>query len=179
MCSNVTHRTLNSWLYYLVYTTFWFIINCNTYFRLMPFFCIHISQGSVATCLKRGGIFKHKFVANLLLSRLVKKILKIGLVKLWPRVWCIVFFWLTVYVDMLCPSHMKYNHLVNFTLQLKNAISLQQYDRSEQNLVWWCRTCVSSAPPIENVIFKIQDGGRPIHLRPVLSHRQILQFVDF
>jgi len=39
----------------------------------MPFFCIHISQGSVATCLKRGGIFKHEFVANLLLSRLVKK----------------------------------------------------------------------------------------------------------
>ena len=40
----------------------------------MPFFCIHISQGSVATCLKRGGIFKHDFVANLLPSRLVKKI---------------------------------------------------------------------------------------------------------
>jgi len=42
------------------------------YFRMMPFFCIHISQGSVATCLKRGGIFKHEFVANLLPSRLVK-----------------------------------------------------------------------------------------------------------
>jgi len=28
---------------------------------MMPFFCIHISQGSVATCLKRGGIFKHDF----------------------------------------------------------------------------------------------------------------------
>jgi len=40
---------------------------------MMPFFCIHISQGSVATCLKRGGIFKHEFVANLLPSRLVKK----------------------------------------------------------------------------------------------------------
>ena len=40
---------------------------------MMPFFCIHISQGSVATCLKRGGIFKHEFVANLLQSRLVKK----------------------------------------------------------------------------------------------------------
>jgi len=45
---------------------------------MMPFFCIHISQGSVATCLKRGEIFKHEFVANLLPSRLVKKILKIG-----------------------------------------------------------------------------------------------------
>jgi len=41
---------------------------------MMPFFCIHISQGSVATCLKRGGIFKHEFVANLLPSRLLKKI---------------------------------------------------------------------------------------------------------
>ena len=39
----------------------------------MPFFCIHISLGSVATCLKRGGIFKNEFVANLLLSPLVKK----------------------------------------------------------------------------------------------------------
>jgi len=36
-------------------------------------FDIHISQGSVATCLKRGGIVKHEFVANLLLSPLVKK----------------------------------------------------------------------------------------------------------
>ena len=28
---------------------------------MMPFSDIHISQGSVATCLKRGGIFKHEF----------------------------------------------------------------------------------------------------------------------
>jgi len=39
---------------------------------MMPFFCIHISQGIVAICLKRNGIFKHEFVANLLPSRLVK-----------------------------------------------------------------------------------------------------------
>jgi len=38
---------------------------------MMPFFCIHISQGSAATCLKRGGIFQHEFVANLLPSRRV------------------------------------------------------------------------------------------------------------
>jgi len=60
MCSKVTHRTLNSWLYYLIAIR-------------MPFFCIHILQGSVATRLKCGGIFKHEFVANLLPSRLVKK----------------------------------------------------------------------------------------------------------
>jgi len=39
---------------------------------MMPFCDIHISQGSVATCLKRGGIFKHEFVANLLQSLTVK-----------------------------------------------------------------------------------------------------------
>ena len=40
---------------------------------MMPFFCFHISQGSVTTLLKRGGIFKHEFVANLPPSRLLKK----------------------------------------------------------------------------------------------------------
>ena len=39
----------------------------------MPFSDIHISQGSVVTRLKHGGIFKHNFFANLLLSPLVKK----------------------------------------------------------------------------------------------------------
>ena len=41
---------------------------------MMPFSDIHVSQGSVATCLKRGGIFKHDFVANLLKSLIVKEI---------------------------------------------------------------------------------------------------------
>ena len=43
---------------------------------MMPFSDVHISQGSEATCLKRGGIFKHEFVANLLPSSLVKKFCK-------------------------------------------------------------------------------------------------------
>jgi len=67
MCIKVTNHTLNSWLYYLVIHH-----NSNTYFKMMPFFCIHISHGSVTTCLKRSGIFKHEFVANLLQSWLVK-----------------------------------------------------------------------------------------------------------
>jgi len=29
---------------------------------MMPFSDIHISQGNVATCLKRGEKFKHEFV---------------------------------------------------------------------------------------------------------------------
>ena len=44
----------------------------------MPFFDIHISQGSVATCLGRDGMFKQNFVANELLGPAVKKSLKIG-----------------------------------------------------------------------------------------------------
>jgi len=34
---------------------------------------IHISKRSVATCSRRGGIFKQEFVANLVLSLTVKK----------------------------------------------------------------------------------------------------------
>ena len=34
-------------------------VNYNSYFRLTPFSDIHISQGSVATCLRCGQIFKH------------------------------------------------------------------------------------------------------------------------
>jgi len=40
----------------------------------MRFFDIHITQGSVATRLRHGEIFKHEFAANLLLSPSVKKI---------------------------------------------------------------------------------------------------------
>jgi len=58
----------------LAYTTLWFSINRNTYFRLQQFSDIHISQGSVAPYLRRGGIFKHRFVANLPLSLSAKKI---------------------------------------------------------------------------------------------------------
>jgi len=36
-------------------------------------------QGSVATCLKRGGIFKHEFVANFFTAEFTsEKNLKIG-----------------------------------------------------------------------------------------------------
>jgi len=46
-------------------------------FQIDAIFDIHISQDSVATCLKHGGIFKHQFVANFPLSQSVKS-LKMG-----------------------------------------------------------------------------------------------------
>ena len=48
-----------------------------------------ISQGSVATRLGCGGVFKYDFVTNFLLSLTVKGQY---LVKLWARVRCLVFF---------------------------------------------------------------------------------------
>ena len=47
---------------------------------------------SVATCLKRDGIFKHEFVPNLLPSRLVKNFEnRIIVSEVMARVWCLVF----------------------------------------------------------------------------------------
>jgi len=41
-------------------------------FRLSLFFDINVSQGSVATFVRCGGIFNYSFITNLLLSPLVK-----------------------------------------------------------------------------------------------------------
>jgi len=45
MCSKITHCTLNFWLYYHVI--------CNPYLRMMPYFCIYISQGRWMACVGR------------------------------------------------------------------------------------------------------------------------------
>ena len=63
MCSKVTHRTLNSWLYYLVIHH-----QLQYVFQNDAIFCIHISQGSVATRLGYDGAFVYDFVTNFLLS---------------------------------------------------------------------------------------------------------------
>jgi len=54
---------------------------------------INISQGSVATPLRCGGICNDPFIANFLLSVKVKEFRKVVsiLAKLWIRVWCLVF----------------------------------------------------------------------------------------
>jgi len=66
---HVIYHSFNAWLYYLA------ILSLIT-IRISDwrhFSDVHISQGSVATRLKRGGIFKYEFVANLLPSRQWKK----------------------------------------------------------------------------------------------------------
>ena len=66
-----------------------------------------ISQGSVATRLGCGGVVIHQLVTNFLLSLTVKK-MKIGkyLVKLWARVWCLVFLTHGVELEILPINYM-------------------------------------------------------------------------
>ena len=92
------------------YTTLSFIINHNTYFRLPLFSDIHISQGSVATHLRCGGIYKYNVVANLPLSLSAKEFWKS--VNIWGRyghefTQFSVFFWLTVYIVIICNVYIK------------------------------------------------------------------------
>jgi len=61
------------------------------------FLNIDISQGSVATCLRRGGIFKYDFIINLLLSLTVKNFesrLTFGEVTDKSMVYCFFDSWL-------------------------------------------------------------------------------------
>jgi len=68
---------------------------------MMPFFWVHISQGSVATRLGYGVIFVYDFVTNFLLSLTVKKIWKSD-DSLWSygQEFGVLFFWLTVYLKL-------------------------------------------------------------------------------
>jgi len=59
MCSKVTRHSLNAWPCDLSLISMHISEWCH-------FSDICISQGSVAICVKLDGIFKHKFVANLL-----------------------------------------------------------------------------------------------------------------
>ena len=86
----------------------------------MPFFCIHISQGSVATCLKRGKIFKHEFVANLLPSRLLKKF--------WKSVSCFLTHGVETYAIV------RWTFDVHLTANLPRNLPVKKIHKSVKNL---------------------------------------------
>ena len=56
------------------YTMLWCNDNHNTCFRLLLFSGTNISQGSVETCLRCGGIFYYCFAKNILLSLSLKEV---------------------------------------------------------------------------------------------------------
>ena len=72
---------------------------------------------------------------------------------------------ISLFLTLTKLCHVKHDHLVNFYISLEKSkkivISLQQHDRSSQNLAWWCTTCLSSAPPIKSN-FKNPRRGRPM-----------------
>ena len=61
-----------------------------------------VSQGSVATRLRCGGILNDPFITQSLLSPRVKKILKIGqhLPKLWAIKYRVVFYDTLMYINV-------------------------------------------------------------------------------
>jgi len=88
------------WLWHKSVDTFKLSLNLllnRTFFQIIPSFPdIYISQGSVATRLRRSWIFTDHFVTRSLLSPLCETIWKIcqRLTKFWTKVGCPVF-WLT------------------------------------------------------------------------------------
>ena len=94
------------------------------------FLHIDISQGSVATRLRCGGIFKYELVANLPLSLLVKDFWKlVNICGSYGQEFGVLFFWDTVYcgavagvrVDGCVVGDPVEHTLTNFLLALKMA----------------------------------------------------------
>ena len=90
---------------------------------------IHISQGSVATYWRCGGIFKYEFVANLPLSVLVKEFWKS--VNIWGsygQEFSVLFFWDTVYYSLSVWA--------SFTGEWVAGESSNQSKKSRVTFVW-------------------------------------------
>ena len=124
--------------------------NHNAYFRLLPVSDIHISQGSVATYLRCGGILKYVFVANLPMSLSVKKFWKS--VNIWGsygQKFSVLFFWDTVYNCALaaCVVDTPTVHILCRTSSVQRAsqwvyvcmcVSMCQW---QANCIWRCCCC--------------------------------------
>jgi len=80
----------------------------------------NISQGSVATHLGCGGVFKENFVTNFLLSLTVKKLWKS--VNIWwsyGQEFGVLFFWLTVYLRRSWAYDI--NKLTRYSAEIKKS----------------------------------------------------------
>jgi len=73
----------------------WFFWNTN----FVNFSVIHVSQGSVATYVRCGGMSTQRYIANFMLSLSMQEFLKSGkdLTKLLPKVWWLPFLEHSVY----------------------------------------------------------------------------------
>jgi len=134
-------------VYLVIYTYFTILILDWRHFS-----DIHISQGSVATCLRRGGIFKRDFVANLLPSPQVKKVWKS--VNIWwsyGQEFGVLFFWLTVQVKFILVGQC-YSHISRLQQTLWPSCTLWSHNvlRFGKFGEW---NCLNFIPKSETVIF--------------------------
>jgi len=96
----------------------------------MPFSDIHISQGSVATCLKHGGIFKHNFFCKFTNASISEKNWKLD--NSWwsyGQEFGVLFFWLTVYMYRLAHK------MSQWPLSVKKVLSTSQGSVAQRH-VW-------------------------------------------
>ena len=125
----------------------WFIINHNAFSDCCQFSDIHISQGSVATYLGCGIIFKYESVVNLPPS-LSAKFFKES-VNIW-RKFRVLFFWLTVYNNLSTYHKQMDPNIIEF---------VAFYKWPDSALNWWHGgTCTA---------FDLQSKGRTFDSRSV------------
>jgi len=92
--------------YFLFYRNVWFLPFCSFF----PY--IYISQGSVATQLRCGGIFNNRFIANFPRSVPVKEVLKsVDILRRYGQKFGGLFFWFTVCVCRVEPISERFTCL--------------------------------------------------------------------
>jgi len=119
---------------------------------------IDISQGSVATYLRCGGIFKHKFVANLPVSLPVKEFWKS--VNIWGsygQEFGVLFFWDTVYIKKNLQRRTEDwpHHGPTFSIYLCPLLFWQTLPREVLSTSWCCpsRPCVAFLACVHLALF--------------------------
>ena len=106
---------------------------------------IHISQGSVATYLRCGGIFKYEFVANLPVTPAVKQFWKsVNICGSYGQEFSVLFFWDTVYNDQSQISNVfaRKRHVVWLSYRSIDWQQIVQHGRSllSQIALLLCKT---------------------------------------
>jgi len=94
---------------------------------------IRISQGSVVTCFRRGEIFKHLCVVNLLPILSMKKVWKsVNIWSSYGQEFGVLFFWLTVCMHEYAYTGWPEKNVPKFRMALCNRLS----EMNQQKSMW-------------------------------------------
>ena len=140
------------------------------------FLNIDISQGSVATRLRCGGIFKNELVANLPVSLPVKEFWKS--VNIWGsygQEFGVLFFWDTVYIYILLDAAYWYRcNVVSLCVCLlvttvSPTKAAEQIEVPLGTWTWFKEPCIKLGPRSSQG--RGNFGG---HFRPFVKHRKYM-----